>query len=440
MRYFPHSTHDIAAMLQAAGVEKLDDLFCSIPQALQLDRLLDVPVALDEQRLTAHMAELAGKNSTAPAFLGAGAYPHHVPAAVGQLLLRSEFFTAYTPYQPEVSQGTLQAIFEFQTYVALLTGLDIANASMYDGATAMAEAALLASRAKSGRTAVALARSLHPAWRRVCRTYLDATGVEVREVPFGKDGRIDLSAARRALDGAAALIVGYPNFFGVIEPIKEIAALCREAGALCITGTAEPVALGLLESPGALGADIAVGELQSFGNAVAYGGPGLGFFAAREALLRQLPGRLVGATTDKQGRRGFVLTLATREQHIKRERATSNICTNHGLCALAATIHLSLLGQQGLRDLAALNYQRARYARERLAKVGLPSLFDVPVFNEFAVKCDPAALQKKLAAAGLEGGFSLAADYPELGGAMLFCVTELHDKATIDRLAAAAAS
>ncbi len=397
---------------------------------------LDVPPALDERAVLAHLEALASRNASAPPFLGAGADPHSVPVAVDQLLLRGEFYTAYTPYQPEISQGTLQAIFEFQSYVCLLTGLDVANASMYDGATAAAEAALLAVRSRSDRKVVAVSRALPPAYRQVIRTYLEPAGVELREVPFGKDGRTDLEAARRACEGAAGLIAGYPNFFGVIEPLKELCAIAHDAGALAISATAEALAFGLLAAPGELGADVAVGSLQSFGNPVSFGGPGLGFFAAREAVLRQLPGRLIGQTTDRKGRRGFVLTLATREQHIKRERATSNICSNHGLNALAATIHLSLLGKSGLRELALLNYQRARYAREQLAKAGLTALFAGATFNEFALAGDPAKQQEKLAAAKIDGGYALGRDYPELSG-LLLCVTELHGKEDIDRLVAA---
>ena len=437
MRYQSHSQQDIDAMLAAIGAKSLDALFDSIPKSLQLKGLVDVPEALDERALLDHLGDLAAKNAHAPPFLGAGAYPHHVPPAVDQLLLRSEFYTAYTPYQPEISQGTLQAVFEFQTYVSLLTGLDVANASMYDGATAAAEAALLCQRAKSDRKAVAFSRALHPAYRKVAKAYLEPAGVEVREIPFDANGRTDLALAKKAMDGAAGLVVGYPNFFGIVEPLKELAALAHEAGALCVSATTEALAFGLLASPGSLGADLAVGEMQSFGNGLSFGGPGLGFFAAKEALLRQMPGRLVGATTDKRGRRGFVLTLATREQHIKREKATSNICTNHGLDALAATIHLSLLGGQGLHALAQLNWQRAHYARNELKKVGLAPTFAAPHFNEFAVKADPAALEKKLAAAGIDGGYSLGRDYPELAPSTLFCVTELHTKEAIDRLAAA---
>lgn len=436
MRYHPHSPEDIQAMLAAIGAPSVDALFDSIPRELQLDRPLDVPAALDERALLVHLEQLAARNACTPPFLGAGAYPHHVPSAVDQLLMRSELYTAYTPYQPEISQGTLQAIFEYQTYVCLLTGLEVANASMYDGATAAAEAALMAARVKPGCKAIAVSRALHPAYRAVIRTYLEPTGLEVREIAFGKDGRTDLDAARKAAEGAAGLIVGYPNYFGVVEPLRELSQVAHDAGALSIAATSEALAFGLLASPGALGADLAVGSLQSFGNPLNFGGPGLGFFAARESTLRQMPGRLVGETTDRKGRRGFVLTLATREQHIKRERATSNICSNHGLNALAATIHLSLLGKSGLHRLARLNYQRARYAREQLAAAGIPALLSGPVFNEFTVAGDPATLQGKMSAAGIDGGYPLGRDYPELTG-LLLCVTELHDKTSIDRLVAA---
>ncbi len=437
MRYQSHSQQDIEAMLSAIGAKNIDQLFDSIPKDLQLKRALDIPEALDEHALLEHLGELAAKNAKAAPFLGAGAYPHHVPTAVDQLLLRGEFYTAYTPYQPEISQGTLQGIFEYQTYVTQLTGLDVSNASMYDGATATAEAALLFKRARSDRNAVVLSRALNPFYRRVVKTYLEAAGVEVREAAFGADGKTDLASAKKLLEGACGLIAGYPNFFGVIEPIQELAKLAHDAGGLFATSTSEALAFGMLTGPGALGADVAVGEMQSFGSPMSFGGPGLGFFAAKEALLRQMPGRLCGATTDKKGRRGFVLTLSTREQHIKRERATSNICTNHGLNALAATIHLSLLGREGIRYLARLNWQRARYAREELAKAGLKRTFSGPTFNEFAVQADPAAVQKKLAAAGIDGGYALGKDYPELDKSVLFCVTELHSKEAIDRLAAA---
>ncbi len=436
MRYLPHCEDEIATMLATAGASSLDDLFQSIPKELQLSRPLALPPALDEQSLWQYLSECAGRNSISPPFLGAGAYPHYIPAAVDQILLRSEWYTAYTPYQPEISQGTLQAIFEFQTYVSLLTGLEVANASLYDGATATAEAALLCHRLQPKRCAIVVSRALHPAYRQVLRTYLRAFAIEIREVPFGANGQTDLPAVQQALEGAAGLIVGYPNFFGIVEPIRELAQLCQQSGALCVTATSESLALGLLASPGSLGAQIAVGEMQSFGNSLSFGGPGLGFMATQESMLRQIPGRLVGATVDRQGRRSFVLTLATREQHIKREKATSNICTNNSLCALAATIHLSLLGKHGLHELAKLNWQRARYARKQLQNAGLTLPFTAPVFNEFVLQGPIPAIQQKLSVAGIEGGYRLDKDYPELDG-LLFCVTEVHSPEMIDRLVSA---
>lgn len=439
MRYHPHTPQEIEEMLKTIGVSRVEALFASIPEDRKLGGPLAVGPGLDERSLMEHLEALAAKQPTVPPFLGAGAYPHHVPPSVDQLLLRSELYTAYTPYQPEVAQGTLQITFEYQTYVTLLTGLEVANASMYDGASSAAEAALMAVRISRGkRNKVVLSRALHPEYRAVVRTYL-AEGFEIVEVGFGADGRTDLDALRAAVDEeTAAILIGYPNFFGVVEDLGAASAIAREKGALTVSCTTEGLAFGLLQGPGALGADIAVGELQSFGNGVNFGGPGVGFFATTEKHLRQLPGRICGATVDKAGRRGFVLTLSTREQHIRRERATSNICTNHGLNAAAATFHLSLLGREGLYALALLNYRRARYARERLAAAGCASLFTGPVFNEFAVRA-PKDAAKRIADAGLAGGYGLARDYPELDEGLLLCVTELHDKDRIDALVKALA-
>ncbi len=372
-------------MLEAAGAKTLDELFRSIPDSLKLGRPLEVPPPVDEIALFAEFRQLAARNQVDhPPFLGAGAYPHHVPPAVDQLLLRGEFFTAYTPYQPEISQGTLQALFEWQTFVCLLTGLEVANASMYDAASATAEAVLMATRVTS-RNKVVVSAAVHPEYRKVLTTYLASTGDEVMTVPYAEDGRTDLAALEKAVDGrTAAVVVGYPNFFGVVDALPEAAVIARKAGALAVSVTAEPVAFGLLQAPGALGADVAVGTMQSFGNPLNFGGPSPGFFATREVHVRQMPGRLAGATVDKHGRRGFVLTLSTREQHIRRERATSNICTNSGLTALAATIHLALLGRRGLADLARLNFSRARMLREAMRKAGFGLRFSGPVFNEQA--------------------------------------------------------
>jgi glycine dehydrogenase subunit 1 len=434
VRYQPHADEDVKRVLSRLGKKSLEDLFDSIPKELQLSRPLDIPPALDERGLFTLFSALAAKNSSSAPFIGAGAYPHHVPAAVDQLLLRSEFYTAYTPYQPEISQGTLQAIFEFQTFVSLLSGLPVANASMYDGATACAEAVLLALRVKKGRPRILVSRALHPSYRQVVQTYLSASGAELVEIPFdAKTGRTDTAALAEAVDSKTALVlVQSPNFFGVIEDLVPIVAAAHGAGALAGVAVSEALSLGMLKSPGELGADIAVGELQSFGNGVSYGGPGVGFFATREEFLRQMPGRLCGETVDVEGRRAFVLTLSTREQHIRRDQATSNICTNTGLCALAATMHLGILGKNGLRELALLNYRRAHYARSKLG----PTRFSGPSFNEFVVPATDSALAKA-EERGIIPGLSLASHYPELSGQSLVCVTELHDKAAIDGLAAA---
>ena len=431
MRYHPHTEQDITRILRILGKRSIEELFESIPEGLRLQRPLAVPEALDERGLFDLLGGLAAKNRSTPPFLGAGAYPHHVPAAVDQLLLRSEFYTAYTPYQPELAQGTLQAIFEFQTLVSMLTGLPVANASMYDGATASAEAALLALRLKKGRRQLVVSRALHPSYREVLHAYLSATDVEIRQVGFDELGRTNPEELRRAITPETALVlVGSPKFFGVIEDLSPLAQLAHAAGALLGVAITEALSMGLLESPGALGADIAVGEMQSFGNGLNFGGPGVGFFATREEFLRQLPGRLVGETVDADNRRAFTLTLSTREQHIRRENATSNICTNNGLCALAATIHLALLGKHGLRELALLNYHRARYARERLGSLR----FSGPTFNEFVVRAGDLS---RAAKRGLTPGLPLGRYYPELEGQLLVCVTELHDQPAIDDLVSA---
>jgi len=427
-------------MLDAVGAKSLDDLFRSIPQPLRLSRPLDVPPALDEISLFAEFRRLADRNDVAhPPFAGAGCYPHHVPPVVDQLLLRGEFFTAYTPYQPEISQGTLQALFEWQTFVCLLTGMDVSNASMYDGATSTAEAALMATRV-TGRKKIVVSAALHPEYRKVLATYLRSTHDEIATVPFGADGRTDLAALAKAADGeTACVIAGWPNFLGVVEPLPEIAAIAKKAGALAVAVTAEAVALGALQAPGALGADVAVGTFQSFGNPVNFGGPAPGFFATREANVRQMPGRICGATVDKHGRRGFVLTLSTREQHIRREKATSNICTNSGLTALAATIHLALLGKKGLAQLARLNLERAALLRDAMRRAGCAPVFSGPTFNEAVYDVgDAEAVVARLAKRGIVAGAPLARWYPDLPrakGALLCVATELHSPELIELFA-----
>jgi glycine dehydrogenase subunit 1 len=440
VRYHPHTPDDVRAMLDAVGAKSLDDLFRSVPEPLRLRRPLEVPPAADEIALFAEFRRMAGRNQVEhPPFIGAGCYPHHVPPAVDQLLLRGEFFTAYTPYQPEISQGTLQALFEWQTFVCLLTGLEVANASMYDGATATAEAALMATRL-TDRKKIAVGAAVHPEYRKVLATYLASTGDEIVTVPYGPDGRTDLAALEKAVDaGTAAVIVGYPNFFGVVDALPEAAAIARKAGALTLSVTSEAVAFGLLEAPGRLGADVAVGTMQSFGNPPSFGGPAPGFFATRERNIRQMPGRLAGATVDKLGRRGFVLTLSTREQHIRREKATSNICTNSGLTALAATMHLSLLGKKGLAELARLNFARARLLRDAMKKSGFSLRFSGPAFNEMAFEVgDAAAVVERLAGRGIAAGAPLGRWYPDdprMKGALLCVATEVHSPELIELFA-----
>lgn|SRR5512138_1962385 len=442
MSYLSLSDKDKAEMLARTGAAKIDDLFCCIPEGVRLQRLLDLPAAQSELELVRTIDAVGRKNAGAGllSFLGGGAYDHFIPTVVDYLSSRGEFVSPYTPYQPEVSQGTLQIIFEFQTLICQLTGLDIANASLYDGSTGAAEAVLMAHRVTS-RDKVVLAKSLHPQYREVVRTYIKNLGVEAVEVGFGPDGRIDPAELAKALDDkTAAVVYQSPNFLGVIEDVKALSDAAHGVKALSVAVVAEALSLGLLEAPGALGADIVTGEGQSFGLPLSFGGPYLGFMACKKDYLRQMPGRITGQTTDTEGRRGFVLTLATREQHIRRERATSNICSNQALCALRATIFLETLGKQGLREMAWQNAQKAAYAADRLGKVkGVKKAFTGPFFNEFAIGLAKpwAAVDAALKAKGIVAGYGLEADYPGTGNAALVCVTELRTKDEIDRLAAA---
>ncbi len=440
MRFIPHSPADIEHMLAAVGVDSLDELFRDIPAALRASGAIDLPPGLSEQAVLGRLETLAARNPGAAmlSFLGAGAYRHFVPAIVDNILQRAEFYSAYTPYQPEVSQGTLQAIFEFQTLTAMLFGLEVGNASMYDGASATAEAVLMALRLHPKRPRVVLARTLHPEYRDTVRTYLDGAGdSELLEAPCGADGRVDAVWLAANVDArTAAVVVGYPNVLGIVEDLAAVHAAAVAHGALLVTATAEPLALALLRSPGECGAAIAVGEGQSFGVPLSYGGPGVGLFATRLQHVRSMPGRLVGEAHDDAGRRGYVLTLATREQHIRRERATSNICTNHGLIALATTVYLSLLGKHGLRRLAHLNLARAHRAAARLTTGGRWRLaFAGPFFNEFAVRGrDARGALARAQAAGVLAGVPLGRWYPEFDDVLLIAVTELHDDAALARL------
>lgn len=439
MRYTPHTPAEIDAMLEAIGAESLAALVAHVPAELR-DRagLASLPPGLDERAMRAELTGLAARNRTdGLAFLGAGAYPHFIPAAVEHLAGRAEFATAYTPYQPEVSQGTLQATFEFQSAIAALTGMEVANAGMYDGATATAEAVLMSQRLRPGRPLVLVSRALHPQYRQVITTYLAGIkDVELVEIPYGPDGSTPLPTAE-LLQRASCLVLGYPNVFGVVEDLTRAAEVVHAEDCLLVSATAEALALALLKTPGAAGVDVAVAEGQSLGLPLAYGGPGLGLFASRERFVRNLPGRLVGETVDVRGRRGYVLTLATREQHIRRERATSNICTNQGLCAVQVVVYLSLLGRHGLASVAERNLRGAHALAERLRGVGTLR-FSGPYFNEFVVTVPDARRRWQHAlAAGVVAGFPLGDWYPELEDALLVCATELHDTAGMDRLVAA---
>ncbi|MDR1520286.1 MAG: aminomethyl-transferring glycine dehydrogenase subunit GcvPA [Planctomycetota bacterium] len=436
MRYFPHTDEDVREMLAVVGAESIDALFEAIPAECRRERPLDLPPPLDEWELTRRLEEMAAEGGGDwRAFVGAGSQPHHIPAIVPALAGRSEFLTAYTPYQPEISQGTLQAIFEFQTLIARLTGLAAANASLYDGATAMAEAALMAMRIQ-GKRNVAVSGLAHPHWREVLATYLaPLADVKLLVLPAGTDGRTDL-ARLAELPDPAVLAMQSPNFLGVFEDLPAAAEKIHAAGGLLAAGFSEPFALGLARSPGDLGADIAFGEGQSLGLPQSFGGPGLGLLAAREEYVRQMPGRLVGETVDNRGRRGFVLTLATREQHIRRARAVSNICSNAGHCALTAAVFMAAIGGSGFRKTAQANLDLAEYFKAGLLKAGFKALSPAPTFNEFALRAPDwfatrhAALRKKRILAGL----SLAGYYPEFPDAWLFGVTEYIGKAGIDAL------
>ncbi|WP_138492918.1 aminomethyl-transferring glycine dehydrogenase subunit GcvPA [Paenibacillus pinistramenti] len=438
-RYLPITEDNSKEMLAVIGVDSIEDLFADIPASIRFKGELPVSSRLDEYALTRHMGALAGKNANTDryiSFLGAGIYDHHVPSVINHIVSRSEFYTAYTPYQPEISQGELQAIFEFQSYICELTGMAVANASMYDGATALAEAASLAASA-ARRKQIVVSRAVHPEARGVLQTYAHGLNLEIVEVGT-VNGITDSDALAEAVTpDTAAVIMQSPNFFGAIEDVQAAGELIHARNGLLIVST-NPLALGLIEAPGKQGADIVVGDAQPLGIAGSYGGPTCGFFAVSEAHMRRMPGRIVGQTTDRNGKRGFVLTLQAREQHIRREKATSNICSNQALLALCASVYLSLMGRQGLKEAAQLNLQKSHYAKQTLAaRSGVSIAFTSPTFNEFAIKLpegtDMAALQSRLLAEGFIGGYDLGRAYPELEGHMLIAVTERRSKEEIDR-------
>jgi glycine dehydrogenase subunit 1 len=439
MRYLPKSPADRALMLREIGVFAIDDLFSTVPAEYRLDRDLNVPRQLGESEIIDYFKRAAALNATGYAsFLGAGAYRHYRPVIIDSLVQRGEFLTSYTPYQAEITQGTLQAIFEFQTMICELTGMDIANASMYEGSTGAAEAAMMAVRV-TGRDGVVVARSAHPEYREVMQTYAQHQGHTANEVSYGEDGRVDLAALDALVSEATAcVLVQSPNFFGIVEDIPAIAEIAHKNGALLVVSIAEAVSLGIVRPP--VEADIVSLEAQSFGVALSYGGPYCGVIAAKEKYVRQMPGRLVGETKDSKGRRGFVLTLSTREQHIRREKATSNICTNQALVALMATIFLTVYGKEGIRELALQNLAKANYAAETLGAVPDARLLfkDTPRFHEFVLQTEEPveALAARLLEQKIIGGLPLGKWYPELGNASLWCATELTTREQIDSTAA----
>jgi glycine dehydrogenase subunit 1 len=438
LSYLALTDEDRDAMLEAIGVESIDDLFADLPEGVRFHRALDVPPALTEPELTAYFEELASQNDhngSHVSFLGAGLYDHYVPAVVDAVLQRGELLTAYTPYQPELSQGVLQSIFEYQTAICELTGMDVSNASGYDGTTVAADACYIAKHA-TGRSKVVVTESTNPQVRQVVKTYAPGFGLEVVEVPH-RDGATDPDELRSAAEGAACVIFQQPNCFGVLEPAPDLAAVAADAEALPVAHV-DPISLGVLEAPGNYGCALAIGEGQSAGNHISYGGPHYGFLAARSEFIRRMPGRIVGETTDAAGNRGYVLTLQTREQHIRREKATSNITTNQTLLALAGLVYLSWLGPQGLREVGETCMALAEYAKRRLAAAGLELLFaDRTTFKEFAVRVGQNAREvvKDALRQGIHPGYALGRDYPGMDDVLLVAVTERRTKQDIDRLA-----
>ncbi len=438
MRYLPKSDPERRAMLREIGASHIDELFATVPEQFRLTRDLDIPAQMGESEIVGYFKEAASRNAVGyTSFLGAGAYRHYRPVVIDTLVQRGEFLTSYTPYQAEITQGTLQAIFEFQTMICELTGMDIANASMYDGSTGAAEAVMMAIRV-TGRDHVAVARTVHPEYREVLATYAQHQGTRQTEVRYGADGRLDLDALEKTVTPeTACVLVQSPNFFGVVEDIPSIAAIAHAKGALLIVSIAEAISLGAVRPP--VEADIVSLEAQSFGVALSYGGPYCGVLAAKEKYLRQMPGRLVGEARDKNGQRGFVLTLSTREQHIRREKATSNICTNQALVALMATVYLTVYGREGIRELAEHNLAKAHHAARELGASAELLFAQSPRFHEFVLRTEetPDELNERLLERKIIGGLDLRRWYPELGNATLWCATELTTRAEIEQAARA---
>lgn len=455
--YLPNTDEDRTEMLRFIGAEKIDDLFADIPAELREKALLKLPPALSEPELLRHLRSLAAQNiplgefpdpsvtneplsrlSSLVSFLGAGIYDHYIPPAVQHIVRRNEFYTAYTPYQAEASQGTLQATFEYQSLICDLTGMDVSNASLYDGASALAEAVLMAHNINERRK-VLLPATLHPHWQQVVRTYADGMKLQFVTVPYLPDtGTLDLDFLRRVCDDTTCcVVVHHPNFFGCLEPVSEVEAIAHRVGALFVVAF-DPISLGILKPPGEYNADIAVAEGQGLGLPPSFGGPLLGIFTCKKEFIRKMPGRLVGETVDLKGQRGFVLTLQVREQHIRRERATSNICTNQALCAIAAAAYLALMGKHGIRQVAELCVQKAHYLAEQLTQIGIAQRFTAPFFKEFVVTLpkDPEAVNKALLSKGFLGGLALRRYYPDLTNDWLLAVTEKRTKAEMDAFVA----
>jgi glycine dehydrogenase subunit 1 len=436
-RYLPMTEADKKEMLETIGVNSVDELFSDIPEEVRFKGEYNIKAAKSETSLMKELFHMASRNAdlkTNVSFLGAGVYDHYMPVIVDHVISRSEFYTAYTPYQPEISQGELQAIFEFQTMICELTGMDVANSSMYDGGTALAEAAML-SAGHTKRKKIIVSGAVHPESREVLKTYAKGQYLEVIEVPVN-DGITDIEALKGlANEEIAAVIVQYPNFFGRIEPLKELEEIVHANKSLFVVSS-NPLSLGVLTPPGKFGADIVIGDAQPFGIPTAFGGPHCGYFAVTTKLMRKVPGRLVGQTTDDQGRRGFVLTLQAREQHIRRDKATSNICSNQALNALAASVAMTALGKKGVREMAAANLQKAHYARNAFKEAGFEAVYEGHSFNEFVVKLNKPVkeVNQALLQKGIIGGYDLGRDYPELANHMLIAVTEQRSKEEIDTL------
>lgn len=434
-RYLPLTESDKRSMLETIGVDSVDELFKDIPEEVRFKGEYKIKPAKSESALLRELSQISGKNADFKqfiSFLGAGVYDHYMPVIVDHVLSRSEFYTAYTPYQPEISQGELQAIFEFQTMICELTGMEVANSSMYDGGTALAEAAMLSS-AQTKRRKILLSAAIHPEAKEVVKTYAKGQYIDVVEIPHN-NGLTDLDLLSELADeDAAAIIVQYPNFFGRIEPMKEIEAIAHSQKSLFVVSS-NPLSLGALTPPGKFGADIVVGDAQPFGIPAAFGGPHCGYFAVTSKLMRKIPGRLVGQTKDDEGRRGFVLTLQAREQHIRRDKATSNICSNQALNALAASVAMTALGKKGVKEMAVANIQKAYYAQRKLKENGFKIAFEGPSFNEFVIKLDKSikVINEQLLAKGIIGGYDLGRDFPELKHHMLIAVTEQRTKDEID--------